>query len=109
MSCLEVGMKLEACDKHNPFYMRVCTIVDIKDGKLKIHMDGWKDEYDFWCDHDSEDIRPIGWCHKTGHPLEKPLANNESKQINDNELVCPTPGCLGVGHVKGPNFMSHRR
>ena len=101
-------MKLEVCDKYNPFFVRVATIVDMKDKQLKIHLDGWKDDYDYWVDEDSEEIYPIFWCEKTGHPLEKPsfLVNNCS--LNENEINCPTPGCYGIGHVKGSNYLTHR-
>lgn len=30
--------------------------------------------YDFWIDADHPDIHPMGWCSKTGHPLQPPLS-----------------------------------
>ena len=100
-------MKLEACDKHNPFFIRICTIVDKTDTKLKLHFDGWKDDYDFWVEIDSEDIHPITWCEKTGHRLEMPFLVKVEPH-SENEISCPTIGCLGIGHVKGSNFLTHR-
>uniref|UniRef100_A0A8C4RQW7 L3MBTL histone methyl-lysine binding protein 3 n=1 Tax=Erpetoichthys calabaricus TaxID=27687 RepID=A0A8C4RQW7_ERPCA len=64
------NMKLELVDKRNPVLIRVATIVETDDHRLKIHLDGWGDEYDFWVDADSPDIHPAGWCAKTGHPLQ---------------------------------------
>jgi hypothetical protein len=101
-------MKLEACDKHNPFFIRVCTIVNIEYKKIKIHFDGWKEEYDFWVDVDSEDIHPIFWCEKTDHPLQQPYFFVKPEPVNENEITCPTVGCFGIGHVKGSNFLTHR-
>ena len=47
-SGFRVGMKLEAVDPLNPILVRVASIVQIAANKLKIHFDGWTDEYDFW-------------------------------------------------------------
>uniref|UniRef100_A0A8C0EY72 SAM domain-containing protein n=2 Tax=Strigidae TaxID=30459 RepID=A0A8C0EY72_BUBBB len=90
----QVNMKLEAVDRRNPILIRVATIVDKDDHRIKIHFDGWDCNYDFWVDADSPDVHPVGWCAKTGHALQVPLA-------------CPTPGCHGVGHVRGPRYGTH--
>lgn len=42
---------------------------------IQIHFDGWSDEYNYWVDADSPDLHPIGWCQKTGHPLQTPSCN----------------------------------
>lgn len=42
--------------------------------RLKIKFDGWPDNHTYWVDDDSLDIHPVGWCAKTGHPLEPPLS-----------------------------------
>lgn len=39
---------------------------------LKIHFDGWNSEYDYWVETDCPDLHPVGWCQKTGHPLQYP-------------------------------------
>ena len=36
------NMKLEAKDKQNPNLTCVATITNIKDGRLLIHFDGWR-------------------------------------------------------------------
>lgn len=39
---------------------------------LQIHYDGWSTQFDVWCDSDLCDLHPVGWCQRTGHPLEPP-------------------------------------
>ncbi|CAL1285757.1 unnamed protein product [Larinioides sclopetarius] len=97
----EVGMKLEAVDRRNPGLVRVATIAEKTDHSLLIHFDGWSSVYDYWVDDNNPDIHPINWCAKTGHPLELPA--NPPTQTGP----CPTPGCLGQGHIKGPKYTSH--
>lgn len=48
---------------------------------VQVHFDGWNSCYDYWLDADSPDIHPVGWCSKTGHPLQPPL----SKKPKDNK------------------------
>uniref|UniRef100_A0A8C7HWS6 L3MBTL histone methyl-lysine binding protein 3 n=1 Tax=Oncorhynchus kisutch TaxID=8019 RepID=A0A8C7HWS6_ONCKI len=95
-------MKLETVDKRNPMLVRVATVVDTDDHRVQIHFDGWTDEYDYWVDTDSPDIHPAGWCAKTGHPLQPPITPWD-------QGGCPTPGCKGVGHIKGARYSGHHR
>nr|XP_050851740.1 lethal(3)malignant brain tumor-like protein 3 isoform X1 [Vespula vulgaris] len=97
------GMKLEVVDKRVPQLIRVATVEDVKDHMLKIRFDGWPENHAYWIDDDSADIHPMGWCLKTGHPLEAPLTPDN---LNDRP-ECGTYGCRGVGHVKGPKFATH--
>ncbi|XP_030639284.1 lethal(3)malignant brain tumor-like protein 4 [Chanos chanos] len=101
----QVGMKLEAVDKRNPMLIRVATVSDTEDHRVKIHFDGWSDEYDYWLDADSPDLHPVGWCQKTGHPLQHPNGSTDSPVLPGQG--CPTPGCNGVGHIKGPRYGTH--
>ncbi|NWI09276.1 LMBL3 protein, partial [Crypturellus soui] len=101
----QVDMKLEAVDKRNPVLIRVATVVERDDHRIKIHFDGWDHVYDFWVDADSPDIHPVGWCAKTGHALQVPLG--AAVPVGAAGQVCPTPGCQGVGHVKGPRYGTH--
>uniref|UniRef100_A0A665WBC1 Lethal(3)malignant brain tumor-like protein 4 n=1 Tax=Echeneis naucrates TaxID=173247 RepID=A0A665WBC1_ECHNA len=96
-----VGMKVEAVDKRNPMLIRVATISDIEDHRVKIHFDGWSSEYDYWVETDCSDLHPVGWCQKTGHPLQYPNGETLPGQ------GCPTPGCNGVGHIRGPRYGTH--
>ena len=103
----KVNMKLESVDKRNPMLIRVATIVDVKDYRMKLHFDGWNDIYDYWVDDDSSDIHPPTWCSKTGHFLEPPLTPEQCAEDIDNGMGCGTPGCKGYGHIKGPIYTTH--
>ncbi|XP_053942370.1 lethal(3)malignant brain tumor-like protein 4 isoform X1 [Cuculus canorus] len=101
----QVNMKLEAVDRRNPILIRVATIVDKDDHRIKIHFDGWDHSYDFWVDADSPDVHPVGWCAKTGHALQVPLGAVD--QVGPGGQACPTPGCRGIGHIRGPRYGTH--
>ncbi|XP_054553800.1 lethal(3)malignant brain tumor-like protein 3 isoform X2 [Talpa occidentalis] len=92
-------MKLEVIDKRNPMFIRVATVADTDDHRIKVHFDGWNSCYDYWIDADSPDIHPVGWCSKTGHPLQPPLNPLELMEASEHG-GCSTPGCKGVGHFK---------
>lgn len=68
------GMRLECVDKRVPQLIRVATVDDVRVHQIRIHFDGWPDRYSYWIDTDSDNLHPVGWCHKTGHPLETPLS-----------------------------------
>lgn len=69
----KVGMKLECCDLMDPRLVCVATISRVVGRLLKVHFDGWGDEYDQWLDCESPDMFPVGWCLLVGHKLEGPL------------------------------------
>ncbi|XP_006926225.1 lethal(3)malignant brain tumor-like protein 3 isoform X4 [Pteropus alecto] len=91
--------KLEVIDKRNPVFIRVATVADTDDHRIKVHFDGWNSCYDYWIDADSPDIHPVGWCSKTGHPLQPPLSPLELMEASEHG-GCSTPGCKGIGHFK---------
>ncbi|XP_050692187.1 lethal(3)malignant brain tumor-like protein 3 [Eriocheir sinensis] len=101
------GMKVEAVDRRNPSLVRVATVADTQDYQVKVHFDGWGDEYDLWVDDDSPDLHPPSWCAKTCHPLQPPLTPEQQAEDVDAGTGCGTPGCKGVGHVKGPVYTTH--
>ncbi|XP_025895048.1 lethal(3)malignant brain tumor-like protein 3 [Nothoprocta perdicaria] len=100
------SMKLEVVDKRNPVFIRVATIVDTDDHRIKVHFDGWDSIYDYWTDVDSPDIHPAGWCAKTGHPLQPPLSPLELVEALEHG-GCPPSGCKGIGHIKRARHISH--
>ncbi|XP_056620980.1 lethal(3)malignant brain tumor-like protein 3 isoform X3 [Triplophysa dalaica] len=102
----QLNMKLEAVDRRNPVLIRVATVVDTDDHRLRIHFDGWTEDYDYWMDADSPDIHPAGWCAKTGHPLQPPVSVQDMLEVCE-QSGCPTPGCRGVGHIKGARYSGH--
>ncbi|KAM7433461.1 lethal(3)malignant brain tumor-like protein [Porites harrisoni] len=99
----KVKQKLEAVDKRNPSMVRAATVAEVNEYRLRIHFDGWDDIYDDWFESESLDLYPCGWCEKTGHPLETPLTTREKI----SSAACPTPGCKGIGHVKGAKYSTH--
>ncbi|XP_068794367.1 lethal(3)malignant brain tumor-like protein 3 isoform X3 [Struthio camelus] len=100
------SMKLEVVDKRNPVFIRVATIIDTDDHRIKVHFDGWDSIYDYWTDVDSPDVHPAGWCAKTGHPLQPPLSPLEVVEALEHG-GCPTAGCKGVGHIKRARHIGH--
>ncbi|OXB69812.1 UNVERIFIED_CONTAM: hypothetical protein H355_004873, partial [Colinus virginianus] len=102
-----VNMKLEAVDRRTPSFIRVATVEDVEDHRIKIHFDGWSHIYDFWIDADHPDIHPIGWCSKTGHPLQPPLRPKEPS--SSTHTGCPTLGCKNIPHAKSSKYSFHHR
>ncbi|XP_041817188.1 lethal(3)malignant brain tumor-like protein 4 isoform X2 [Chelmon rostratus] len=100
-----VNQKLEAVDRRNPMLIRAATITATEDYRVKVHYDGWSKQFDVWCDSDLCDLHPVGWCQRTGHPLEPPPGL--SPLSSPSQGVCPTPGCRGVGHIKGAKYTGH--
>jgi len=68
----KVGMKVECTDLMDPRLVCVGTISRVVSRLLKVHFDGWEDDYDQWMDCESVDIYPVGWCELVGHRLEGP-------------------------------------
>ena len=100
----EIGHRLEVVDKRNQILIRAATIVDVESHAVTVHFDGWSDVYDYMIDDDSFDLHPCGFCEKTGHPFCPPLT---ARDFLDKTDGCPTPGCTGVGHIKGAKFIGH--
>ncbi|XP_072235099.1 lethal(3)malignant brain tumor-like protein 4 [Leuresthes tenuis] len=101
----QVNHKLEAVDRRNPMLIRVSTVTDTEDYRVKVHFDGWPTQFDVWCDSDLCDLHPVGWCQRTGHPLEPPPGSPPLS--SPSQGVCPTAGCRGVGHIKGAKYTGH--
>ncbi|NXC92960.1 LMBL3 protein, partial [Certhia familiaris] len=98
------NMKLEVVDKRNPIFIRVATIVDTDDYRIKVNFDGWDSIYDYWIDVDSPDIHPAGWCTKTGHPLQPPLSKGNHTVLhlllgNSNVIFLKSVKCLRIRSI----------
>jgi hypothetical protein len=39
---------------------------------LRVHFDGWEENFDQLFDYRSSDIFPMGWCDMYGYKLEAP-------------------------------------
>ncbi|XP_038172943.1 sex comb on midleg-like protein 2 isoform X10 [Arvicola amphibius] len=68
----KVGMKIEAVDRKNPFFICPATIGAVNGDQIHITFDGWSGTFDYWCKYDSRDIFPVGWCCLTGDVLQPP-------------------------------------
>ncbi len=70
------GMSVEASDLVDSHFICVATIVRVAGRLVRIHFDGWPDDYDQWMDAASPELYPVGWCELAGHRLEAPKAAN---------------------------------
>ncbi|XP_072307383.1 lethal(3)malignant brain tumor-like protein 4 [Eucyclogobius newberryi] len=100
-----VNHRLEAVDRRNPVLIRVASVIQSEDVRIKVHYDGWPAHMDWWFDCDDPDLHPVGWCHWTGHPLEPP--RDFFGPSSPAHGSCPTLGCRGVGHIRGPKYSNH--
>lgn len=66
------GMRLEAADLMNPALICVGTVCRLVGRLLRVHFDGWEEEFDQWIDSESCDLYPVGWCELVSHRLEPP-------------------------------------
>ncbi|XP_023240089.1 MBT domain-containing protein 1-like isoform X1 [Centruroides sculpturatus] len=66
------GMYLEAVDLMEPRLICVGAVTKVVGRLLRIHFDGWDETYDQWCDCESPDLFPVGWCQYVGYRLEPP-------------------------------------
>ena len=71
------GMKIEAVDLMEPRLICVATVTRIVGRLLRVHFDGWENEYDQWVDCQSPDIYPVGWCQVMNYTLEGPRIKGE--------------------------------
>ncbi|CAH1118812.1 unnamed protein product [Phaedon cochleariae] len=72
----QIGQKLEAVDKKNPQLICCATVGAAKNDQIHVTFDGWRGAFDYWCRYDSRDIFPVGWCAKSGHPMQPPGQKN---------------------------------
>lgn len=103
------GMKLEAVDLMEPRLVCVATVTRIVHRLLRIHFDGWEDEYDQWVDCESPDLYPIGWCQVTGYQLQPPAAQGERPLHNNCATFCFKNIGSGVGGILTSEWISMLR
>ncbi|XP_066998695.1 polycomb protein Scm isoform X2 [Anabrus simplex] len=98
----QIGMKLEAVDKKNPQLICVATVGAVKGEMIHVTFDGWRGAFDYWCRFDSRDIFPVGWCAKSGHPLQPPGQKSAHGASRYKARVCNIPPPLaGTGGSPG--------
>ncbi|XP_067830761.1 lethal(3)malignant brain tumor-like protein 2 isoform X2 [Heptranchias perlo] len=78
----EPGMKLEAVDLMEPRLICVATVTRVVNRLLRIHFDGWDNDYDQWVDCESPDVYPVGWCELTGYQLQAPVVPAPEKPVS---------------------------
>ncbi|XP_059936940.1 MBT domain-containing protein 1 isoform X1 [Mesoplodon densirostris] len=96
-----VGMKLEAVDLMEPRLICVATVTRIIHRLLRIHFDGWEEEYDQWVDCESPDLYPVGWCQLTGYQLQPPASqSSRESQSGSSKQKKKTKSQQYKGHKK---------
>ncbi|NXF88518.1 MBTD1 protein, partial [Eubucco bourcierii] len=100
-----VGMKLEAVDLMEPRLVCVATVTRIIHRLLRIHFDGWEEEYDQWVDCESPDLYPVGWCQLTGYQLQPPAPqSSRDSQSSSSKQKKKAKSQQYKGHKKMPSL-----
>lgn len=55
----------------------VGTVLQVVGRLLRVHFDGWENEYDQWVDCESPDMYPVGWCEVMDYSLEGPRVKGQ--------------------------------
>lgn len=89
-----IGHKLEAIDPLNCLLYCVCTVVDVRGHRIKLHFDGYHSAYDFWTNINSKEIFPVSHCARTTRKLQPPYGHDKFSW-NDylartNSVAAPT-------------------
>ena len=92
------GMKLEGIDPQHPSYFCVLTVVEVIGYRIRLHFDGYSENYDFWVNADSMDIFPAGWCEKHSHILQPPPGHT-MKDFNWNIYMKQTKTTAAPKHL----------
>jgi len=56
---------------------------------IHVTFDGWRGAFDYWTRYDSRDIVPVGWCSKSGHPLQPPGKKGRNNYPRSNLPLGP--------------------
>ncbi|XP_065418912.1 MBT domain-containing protein 1 isoform X8 [Chrysemys picta bellii] len=95
-----IRMKLEAVDLMEPRLVCVATVTRIIHRLLRIHFDGWEEEYDQWVDCESPDLYPVGWCQLTGYQLQPPAPQTRDSQSSSSKQKKKAKSQQYKGHKK---------
>ncbi|KAM6143387.1 sex comb on midleg-like protein 2 [Erethizon dorsatum] len=96
----KVGMKLEATNRKNPYFICPATIGDIRGDEVYITFDGWSGAFDYWCKYDSREIFPVGWCCLTGDVLQPP--GNKVPIAKNTEKIKSSPSDATQHSMQSP-------
>lgn len=66
----------------------VGTVLQVVGRLLRVHFDGWENEYDQWVDCESPDMYPVGWCEVMDYSLEGPRVKGRLKFSDDWQKRC---------------------
>lgn len=80
------GMLIEAVDLMQSRLVCVATVAKVVGRLLRIHFNGWDESFDQWCDCESPDLFPWGWCKLVDYPLEPP----RSQEQDSTQLQSPS-------------------
>ena len=88
-------MRVEVVDRRNPILVRVASVQEVKEHQVLVHFDGWPEMYDYWVDDDSPDLKPPGWCSRTGGTLQPPFGEQTLVVgLSSSSRVCLLPAIL---------------
>jgi len=78
----------------------ICAAVvrEVKGRLLRIHFDGWSDDYDQWMDAESLDLYPVGWCRLMGYPLSGPKGGELSENVKPKSDPTRSPATRMSAH-----------
>ena len=76
-------MKIEAVDMMAPHLVCVATVAQVADNLIRVHFDGWGDDFEQWIDCQSTNIYPTGWCELVGYKLEPPKQPEQDNSTSE--------------------------
>lgn len=103
------GMMIEAVDLMQSRLVCVATITKIVGRLLRIHFNGWDEPFDQWCDCESPDLFPLGWCQLVGYPLEPPRNPDQIEPATSSQQPTPLRSPLNAGQKRRKSSSSQRR
>src|SRR5215510_43799 len=80
-------MKIEAVDMMAPHLVCVATVAQVAENLIRVHFDGWGDDFEQWIDCQSTNIYPVGWCELVGYKLEPPKQPEQENTGKENQCL----------------------